>query len=162
GVNDNSYRGAFVRMKPDDIRRFFERNLKRSMPGARLKSVKLSPADMLDITASVHAEIEFSANGMTASGKGKSMLSVPWLGNGFGLVNFILNGTGLEKRKYPLQTYAACGLKEEISLKLDKDFAGAVSMPSSSPVADECLGYAEQFQFQDHTLTCSRELRLNV
>ena len=162
GVNDNSYRGAFVRMKPDEVRRFFERNLKHSMPGARLKSVKLSPAEMLDITEPVRAELEFSADGMTASGKGKSMLSVPWLGNGLGLVNFILNGTGLEKRKYPLQTYAACGLKEEISLKLDNDFAGAVSMPSSSPVADECLGYAEHFEFEDHTLKCSRELQLKV
>ncbi|HTL58837.1 MAG TPA: DUF3857 domain-containing protein [Candidatus Limnocylindrales bacterium] len=162
GVNDNSYRGAFVRMKPDEVRRFFERNLKRSMPGARLKSVKLSPADMLDTSTPVRTELEFSAEGMTASGNGKSVLSVPWLGNGLGLVNFILNGTGLEKRKYPLQTYAACGLKEEISLKLDKDFAAILSMPSSMPIQDECLGYAERFQFQDQTLTCSRELKLNV
>jgi transglutaminase-like putative cysteine protease len=162
GVNDNSYREMFVRQKPDDIRRFFERNLKRSMPGARLKTVKLSPQDMLDITQPVRAELEFSADGMTANGSGKSVVSVPWIGNGLGIVNFILGGTGLEKRKYPLQTYAACGLKEEISLKLADDFTGAISMPACLPVQDECLGYAQNFQFKDHTLACSRDLSLKV
>ena len=162
GVNDNSYREAFVRMKPDDIRRFFERDLKRSIPGARLKSVKLWPEDMLDITVPVRAEIEFSADGMTATGNGKSVVSVPWIGNSLGLVNFILGGTGLEKRKYPLQTYVACGLKEDVSLKLDDDFTGAVSMPFCSPIQDEGLGYAEKFEFKDHTLTCSRELKLKI
>jgi transglutaminase-like putative cysteine protease len=46
GVNDNSYREAFAHMKPDDQIRFFERNLKRIMPGARLKSLTLTPQDM--------------------------------------------------------------------------------------------------------------------
>jgi transglutaminase-like putative cysteine protease len=162
GVNDNSYREMFVRQKPDDIRRFFERNLKRSMPGARLKSVKLSPQNMLDVTVPVRAELEFSADGMTASGNGKTVVSVPWIGKGLGLVNFILGGTGLEKRKYPLQTYVACGLKEEVSLKLADDFTGVVSMPSCSPLQDESLSYAENFQFKDHTLACSRELQLKI
>jgi transglutaminase-like putative cysteine protease len=162
GVNDNSYREMFVRQKPDEIRRFFERNLKRSMPGARLTSVKLFPQDMLDITVPVRAELEFSADGLTATGSGKSVLSVPWIGKGLGLVNFILSGTGLEKRKYPLETFVACGLKEEVSLKLADGFTGIVSMPSCSPLQDESLGYAESFQFKDHTLSCSRELELKI
>src|SRR5262249_5614544 len=146
----------------DEIRRFFERNLKRSIPGARLKSVKLTPQDMLDITVPVRAELEFSADGMTATGNGKSVVSVPWIGKGLGLVNFILGGTGLEKRKYPLQTFVACGLKEEVSLKMADDFSGVLSMPSCSPLQDESLGYVENFQFKDHTLACSRELELKT
>jgi predicted transglutaminase-like cysteine proteinase len=68
GVNDDEYRNAFAKMKTDDQRRFFERNLKRSLPGARLRSLKLTPADMLDMTSALHAELEYSVDGMTAVG----------------------------------------------------------------------------------------------
>ena len=88
-------------MKPDDKLRFFERNLKRTMPGARVKSLKLLPEDIQDVSVGLHAELEFTADGMTASGNGKSVVNLPWIGKGMGIVNFILGGTGLEKRKYP-------------------------------------------------------------
>jgi len=32
-------------------------------------------------------------SGMTATGEGKAVVSLPWIGNGMGIVNFILNGT---------------------------------------------------------------------
>ena len=134
GVNDDEYRGMFSHMKPDDERRFFERNLKQSMPGAKLKSLKLMPDDMLDMSKRLHAELEFSVAGMTATGNGKSMVTVPWIGKNLGMVNFILGGAGLEKRKYPLQTEVACGLQEDISIKLGDGFAGAVSLPACCAV----------------------------
>jgi transglutaminase-like putative cysteine protease len=160
GVNDNEYRDAFAHMKPDDRRRFFERNLKRVMPGARLKSLLLLPEDMLDISSPVRAELVFSVDGMTATGNGEAVVSLPWVGKSFGIVNFILEGTGLEKRKYPLDTAVACGLDEQISIKLADDFTGAVSMPASTPVDDAGLSYHRTVAFQDQSLVASRELTL--
>jgi transglutaminase-like putative cysteine protease len=162
GVNDDDYRNAFSRMKPDDRRRFFERNLKEAMPGARLDSFKLMPEDMLDTSSAVRAELEFSVDGMTTTGSGKSMVTVPWIGKDFGVVNFILGGAGLDKRKYPMQTFVACGLKEDISIKMDPGFTGAVSMPSCPPVDDDCISYGETFAFKDGTLDCSRDLKLKT
>jgi len=46
------------RMKPDDRRRFFERDLKEAMPGARLISFKLLPEDMLDVSTVLRAELD--------------------------------------------------------------------------------------------------------
>lgn len=162
GVNDNSYRQVFVRMKPDDVRRFFERNLKRTMPGARLKSIKLFPENMLDVSTEVRAELEFSSGGMVASGSGRSLVSVPWIGKGLGIVNFILGGTGLDKRKYPMQTYVACGLQEEVSLKLGDGFGEALSMPTCSPRDDATLSYNQSFQAHDGLLACARGLKLKT
>ena len=160
GVNDDAYRNAFAHMKPDDQRRFFERNLKRALPGARLDSFHLLPENMLDVSTVVRAELEFSVDGMTASGSGKSMVSVPWIGKNFGVVNFILGGCGLDKRKYPMRTEVACGLKENVSIKMTGGFAGAVSMPSCPPVDDDCISYGETFSYKDGTLDCSRVLEL--
>ncbi|HZL43730.1 MAG TPA: DUF3857 domain-containing protein [Verrucomicrobiae bacterium] len=162
GVNDDAYRNDFAHMKPDDKRRFFERNLKQAMPGAMLKSFKLMPEDMLDMSQSVRAELEFSVDGMTASGSGKSVITLPWIGKRLGVVNFILGGTGLEKRKYPMQTTVACGLQEDISIQLGEGFSGAISLPASPPMEDECIAFRQQVNIRDKTLDASRELKTKV
>jgi transglutaminase-like putative cysteine protease len=144
GANDDVYRDAFSHMKPDDIRRFFEQNLKLAMPGARLTSLKVTPADMLDMSANIKAEIEFSVSGMTAASNG------------------IMRDTGLDQRKYPMLTTVACGLDEEVALKLGDGFADTVSTPTCAPVDDDCLGYGENVVAKDGTLDCSRQLKLKV
>lgn len=162
GVNDNAYRGVFARMKSDDKRRFFESNLKRTMPGATLHTLKITPDDMLDTSIPLHVEMEFVSEGMVAAGGGKAIANLPWVGKGLGMVNFILGGTGLEKREYPLQTSIACGLEENVSVKMGAGFAGAVSLPSSTPIDDECMTYQQRVQFEENTLQCSRVLKLKV
>ena len=162
GVNDDAYRNAFANMKSDDQRRFFERDLKHAMPGARLRSLKITPEDMQDMSSTLHAEMEYSVDGLTASGQGKAIVGLPWIGKDFGVVNFILDGTGLDKRKYPLQTSVACGLAESISLKLVGGFGKAVSLPTCQPIDDSCLSYRESVMAGDGALNCSRELTLKV
>lgn len=162
GVNDNEYRDAFAHMKPDDRQRFFERDLKRVMPGAKLKSLTLLPEDMLDISSPVRATVEYTADGMTATGSGMSIVSLPWVGKTFGIVNFILEGTGLEKRKYPLETEVACGLEEHVNIKLADGYTGAVSMPTSTPVDDGGVSYHRTVEYKDGSLVCSRTFDLNT
>ena len=162
GVNDDTYRNAFVKMKPDDVRRFFERDLKMAVPGAKLKSLKLLPENMLDMSSGVRVVLEFTADGMTANGNGKSVVTVPWIGTGLGVVNFILSDTGLEKRKYPLQTGATCGLEETVSLKLDQGFAGNVSMPTCVPVNDAGLARYETITCTNGLLAGARGLKLKT
>jgi transglutaminase-like putative cysteine protease len=162
GVNDDAYRNAFSHMKPDDERRFFELRLKQAMPGLRLKSLKLTPEDMRDVSTGLRAELEFSVDGMTASGGGKSVASMPWIGKRLGVVNFILDGTGLEKRKYPLMTEVACGVREDISLNLANGFGGAVSLPATSSVEDDCVSYRQQFNAMAGSLEGSRTMKLKA
>lgn len=162
GVNDDAYRNAFVKMKPDDVRRFFERDLKQLLPGAKLKSLKLTPENLLDMATNLHAEIEFSAAGLTATGNGKSIVTLPWVGKGVGILNFILRDAGLEKRKYPMQTGTTGGLDEEVSLTLDDGFDQVVSLPDCPAVTDACLDSREQVSFAGKTLTATRELALKV
>ena len=137
-------------------------NLKQALPGATLTSFKLTPDSMLDMSQGLHAELEFTANGLTASGNGKSVVCVPWIGNRLGIINFILGGTSLEKRKYPMRTQYTCGLAEDVSLKLGAGFGAAVSLPQCAPVNDDCIAYAEHIDEHNHTLACSRELKLKT
>jgi transglutaminase-like putative cysteine protease len=160
GANDDIYRNEFSAMKADDLRRYFEQYLKHAMPGARLTSLKLTPENMMDIATPIKAEMEFSVDDMIASGHGKSVVTVPWIGNDLGLVNRILDGTGLDKRQYPMQTRVACGLDEEVSLKLANGFGTVESLPACPPVEDDCVSYHQTFDATSGTLNCSRELKL--
>ena len=133
------------------------------MPGARLKSLKLMPEDMLDVSTPVRAELEFSVDGMTATGSGKSMVSVPWIGKNLGMVNFILGGAGLDKRKYPMRTEVACGLKEDISHQNGRRFCGRglhALLPAGGRRLRQLRG--KLLRIKDGTLDCSRELKLKV
>jgi hypothetical protein len=162
GVNDDAYRNAFVKMKPDDLRRFFERDLKAVMPGAKLQSLELTPENLLDMATNLHVELDFSAAGLIAAGKGKAIITLPWIGKGVGILNFILRDAGLEKRKYPMQSGTTCGLEEEVSLQLADGFNQVVSLPSCAPVQDNCLDSREQFSISGNRLTATRELKLKV
>ncbi|MGC9943634.1 MAG: DUF3857 domain-containing protein [Verrucomicrobiota bacterium] len=168
GVNDDEYRNAFSHMKPDDEERFFDRALKAAMPGAKLISVKLLPENMLDMSAKLHAELRFSVDGMAVNGEGKSVVSLPWIGRQFGVVNFLLAGADLEKRKYPLETELTCGLQESINLQLADGFSGPVAMPSASAADDAGLNYQQNVVFneasamQPASLDASRQLELKT
>ena len=162
GVNDDVYRNAFSHMKDDDRRRFFERNLKRSVPGARLRSLKITPEDLLDMSSGLRTEMEYSADGQTATGSGKAIVNLPWIGKDFGVVNLILSDTGLDKRKYPMETEVACGMAEGMSIKLAGGFGKPISLPTYTPTDDSSMSFQENVTDQDGVLSGSRTLILKV
>ncbi|HEX4087020.1 MAG TPA: DUF3857 domain-containing protein, partial [Chthoniobacteraceae bacterium] len=162
GANDDVYRNAFADMKPDDRRRYFEEMLKKAIPGAKVETLVLTPENMLDVSKPIKAHLEYTADGMTATGHDTSVVSVPWIGSHVGLVHRMLDEAGLEKRKYPMQTRVACGLDEQVSLKLGKGFGALDSAPDNAPVQDACVSFHQTFGEKDGTLDCSRQLRLKT
>jgi transglutaminase-like putative cysteine protease len=162
GANDSFYRQAFAQMKPDDRRHTVEALLKRALPGATLKSLKITPENILDTSVPLRAEIEFSADNTTAFGEGKAVVNVPWIGKDLGVVNMILTGAGLEKRRFPMKTTGACGLHEEVSLRLAASFTGTVSMPTCAPHDEDFGSYQRVYAFKDGVLACSRDVKLKT
>ena len=162
GVNDDAYRNAFVTIKPDDVRRFFERDIKQVLPSAKLLSLTMTPENLLDMSSNLHVSLDFSASGLTASGNGKAMVTLPWIGKSVGVLNFILRDAGLQKRKYPMQTGTTGGLDEEVSLQLGDGFDQVVSQPDYTPVDDDCLIRHSQVSLDGKTLKATREVALKV
>jgi len=162
GVNDDAYRGAFAEMRPDERSRFFESRLQQALPGVRLTALRIRPKQMLDESVSLEVEINYQVPAMAAFGEKRAIVSLPWIGHRFGVVNSILKNTGLERRRYPLETRMTCGINEGITLKLADNFVGAVSIPSGSSVTNACLSYRRHFRYSGHTLHASKDLRLKV
>src|SRR5215469_4327220 len=163
GVNDDAYRNHLSRLKPDQQKDFFEGRLKEAVPGVKLTSFKLSPENLLDTSVPLHAQLGFTAVGLTANGGGKSIVSLPLISRGLGVANRILVGdVGLHTRKYPLIIQTTCGVREDMSLKLTGGFAGPLALPELSSVNDGSMSYNEHVSCANGTLECSRELKLKT
>ena len=162
GVNDGQYRGHFSRMKPEERRLFFEARLKQLVPGACLESLSIAPENLEDISIPLSAKIRYSTDGVLMRGAHESVLKMPWIGPGFGLVNFILGQTGLEKRKYPLMTEIACGVQEEIELDTKGTLGAVLSLPAGTPLETPFLAWKKQFSDNGSTLSAEGEFLLKA
>ena len=163
GVNDDNYRNLFAQSRPDERRRFFEGRLKEALPGLKLTSLKITPDNILDTSVPLHAELKYTATGLTANGAGKSVVSLPWIANDLGVANRVLIGSaGLEKRKYPLDTELTCGVREEMSLKLTGGFAAPLAIPQFASVNDPGVSFNENVVFTNGSLDCTREFLLKT
>jgi hypothetical protein len=146
GINDNAYRGLFARIKPDQRRQYFEGVLKASVPTATLMDFDLQPADMQDTSVNLSARIKFTAKDVLIGHGDTVMMPVPHIGARVGLVNFIIGRTGLQKRRFPLKTDYACGVREKLSLWVDPAVGKFVSLPHFTPIEDPTISWKQSLE----------------
>ena len=115
GINDTVYRSGFSRMRREDRRLFVERMVQASAPGAFLTDLQITPTDMQDTATPISFVFDYCIPGSVITG-GVSVVTLPRLTGVFGYVNFLIGGTGLEKRRFPLETEIPCGVEERIDL----------------------------------------------
>ncbi len=143
GINDNAYRGYFVRIKAEERRRYFEGVLKSSMPTATLTDFELRPADMQDTSANLSVHMKYTAKDILVGHGETVMMPVPHMGTRVGLVNFIIGQTGLKKRRFPLKTEYACGVQEKLSLQLDPAVGSFVCLPQYTPIEEKTISWKQ-------------------
>lgn len=159
GINDNAYRGYLARTKPELRRRFFEGLLKHMLAGAELKDFDLRPRDLQDTSEPLSLEMRFQARDALIADGANVMLPVPRLGSRVGMVNFVLRRAGLEKRKYPLETDYACGVRESLDIELDPALGRAVSLPKYPEIDDETLSWRRALEIEESGPGGARVLR---
>jgi transglutaminase-like putative cysteine protease len=162
GVNDGIYRGAFSRWKTERRKDFFEGRLKRIISGASLEKLKIEPEDLRDTSKPLKVTLEYKAPNFLITGQSDTLAKPPWFGTSFGVVNFILGKTGLEKRKYPLVTDIACGAQESFELKLDKTVGKALAMPDYEKINSDTLLWKRSLNFDAGKLNGKSEFLIKV
>jgi transglutaminase-like putative cysteine protease len=150
GINDNVYRGAFSRWKAEERQQFFARAIKRAVPGAELLTLEIKPKDLRDMTKPLTINISYRAGQFLIAGKSRTMLPAPWFGRAFGVVSFILRGTGLDKRRYPFQLFTTCGVNEQFSLALP--VKKLIALPKAKTIDLKTLFWSQKLNFKAATL----------
>ncbi len=130
GINDNAYRGHFLRQKPEQRRMFFEALLKARLPGAEVVECELLPADLQDTETPLSVTLTSRVPEYPVRGQGLDLVSLPWLGTAVGYANFVIGQTGLSERRYPLETGITCGTEESVALDIAAGLGPVQELPA--------------------------------
>ncbi|MCQ2388944.1 MAG: DUF3857 domain-containing protein [Kiritimatiellae bacterium] len=131
GINDNAYRGAFLKMTPVQRRLFFERNLQSVAEGAEVLACDVKPDDLRNTDAPLTASLTARVPDLVLKGETRRSLVVPLLSTEFGVANFLLAGkTALAERRFPLVVSTTAEVAESLTLEFDGDALGdALALP---------------------------------
>jgi len=155
GINDNAYRGHFLRLKADQRRRFFEGLFKNRLPGAEVLACEILPTDLQETESVLEVSLTTRVPDFPIRGDGLDTLSLPWLGVSLGYVNFILGETGLDQRRYPLETGLACGVREDIRIEISRGMGAPHVIPEPTRIQRTGLTFELAQAFDGETLTGS-------
>lgn len=135
GINDTSYRGRLATLKPEERAPYFEERLKQAVGAARLTRLEICPENVRDTSVPLSVTLGFEIENSLAAGPDIALMQVPTLINHFGLFGRVLgDGTGLEKRRYPLNTGFTCGVAETVRLNLSRSGLRPASLPAYETV----------------------------
>lgn len=129
GINDNVYRGHFMRQKAEQRRKFFEGSLKRRLAGAEVIACDITPADLQDTETTLAITLTVRVPDFPVRGDGLDLVALPWLGTTFGYANFVIGQTGLKERRFPLATGITCGIEERVTLRVADGLGTAHALP---------------------------------
>ncbi|MEM4247993.1 MAG: DUF3857 domain-containing protein, partial [Candidatus Nanoarchaeia archaeon] len=162
GINDGVFRGHFARMKQEDRRRSFESLLKKIMPNAFLVELELIPEDLRNTSIPLEARLKYFSEDVLTEGPNAFILEMPWFGTQTGVVNFVLGSTGLEKRKYPLETDIACGTEEKITIKFDDQLKGKWEIPAFMKPDNELFTWQRDISLNNNILKGNTCIKLKT
>lgn len=142
GLNDSAYRGALVRRPAEKRRQFLEGVARDTIPGAKLESFSIEPEDLRDTETPLSITISVSAPDFPINGSGATMADIPRFTSAIGYHNFILDSTGLQKRRFPFETEDACGAEEKIEIEFDA-MPEAIALPDNISFKTNGITYSQ-------------------
>ena len=161
GVNDGLYRGAFSRWKKDEIKNFFEGRLGQIFPQVSLENITVEPKNIRDMSKPLQVTLSYKVNDFINERNKLAMIKAPWLSQQFGVVNFVLKSTGLQKRKYPLKIYSSCGVKEEFSIDI-ANIGKTLLIPQAKNINSSFLEWNQNIVRKNGKLTGSTEFLIKT
>lgn len=163
GVNDSIYRNHFSKMKPEERKIFFEKAIKNLLSGAHVTDLAITPNELTDLSQPLVVRLSYDVRNFPVKGDSDlGVLPCPWLGGGFGIANFLIAKTGLEKRKYPLVNEIACGIKETFEMNIEKFKGDVVSAPNTKPVDNNELHWDMNIKSENNILKGENTFKLKV
>jgi len=153
GINDNAYRGYFSRISLEERKTFLENLVKKIAPGAKLETFSFFPKDMQQTNLPLTIKLSFHSPDIRIQENDTIMLPVFQVGTSVGIVRHLIGKMGLKKRKYPLKTHYACGVKEHLDLKLNESVGQLIRIPSYDPIEHEGITYQKSMSVKNNHLT---------
>ncbi len=117
GINDNAYRGFFLRANEKVRKDFLNHVVKNLSQSARVTDYTIYPEDLLHSKEPLSLKISYVITDMVIGDGAYRMMRLPRMASTVGMFNFILGGATLSERKYPLNLDFTSGVEEKITWK---------------------------------------------
>ncbi len=161
GINDNAYRSTFLRRRPEDRRKLFERFIQRAAPGAELLTCEIMPADLRETESPLSVRLVFRAPESLLRGETRDELVVPSLSRVLGIANFLLEGsTSLEVRRFPLDVSSTAQTEERLEIDLGGALGPVLSLPETLEITGD-YAFRRKLTVTNGTLVATRTLAIN-
>lgn len=147
GINDNAYRSMLIRRSPSQREEFFAAVLKNLFPGAKLLSCDILPENLQDTEIALQINLNYEVADLMLENGQTAMLKMPSLAAGLGYVNFILDSTGLEKRRFPFETYVSCGIQEEVKVEIAQKWNKVLALPEFEDISIKGLYWSRAIEY---------------
>ena len=161
GINDTVYRAHFSKLKPEELQQFFESHLKSSSASAILEDIKFYPNELRDTSKPLKVELKYKDSDVLTNNEGLKLIQIPYLGNSIGYANFILDGTGLKERRFPLYTRITAGIKEIYEIDIDPKL-GTPIIPNVKATETEDLCWSRTYSKKDNILSITNNFELKT
>ncbi|MBQ6473191.1 MAG: DUF3857 domain-containing protein, partial [Victivallales bacterium] len=161
GVNDNGYRHYFAKHTPDERRIFLENILNRTLPGAKITRLSLSPEKLLDTEQTLTLELFYQAPQVIAGTRQTAVLKVPVFSSHLGMANFILGDASLDKRRFPYKCSMACGVHEQAEIAVSPAWGNLLSLPRTEEISRDTFLWRREYGWSQRSLsfTAAMEIR---
>lgn len=161
GTNDNEYRQALLRRRPEERRKVFESILRARFAGAELLQCEILPVDLRDTGKPLSVQLLSRVPEAVLRGETRDELNAPMLSPSLGAVTWLLRGkTSLETRKYPLVISSTASVMESLRISLDGNLGAALTLPKDRKIEGK-YEYARTFRVDGDTLVVQRRAAVN-
>ena len=161
GINDNAYRHALLRRKPEERRKLFESILRNRFGGVELMRCDIDPADLQNTEVPLSVRLVSRVAEVVLRGETRDEIDTPIVSTAFGVANWLLDGnTSLAARRYPLDLDATACVEETLRLHLGERGGEAVSLPDEMCI-DGKYAYERDAYLTDGKLVFRRRLAVN-
>lgn len=158
GINDNLYRNVLVNLSQNQRKLTFWKILTSFIPSIELTNLSIYPENLQDTSIPLKITIEYKTDNLVVQNNNIAMLTLPWLGQAFGFINYTLGEASLEKRKYPLKTDVACGYKETLNINIkNKNYHFNVP-PAYQNINNEIITYKQNLDYKNNLLIGTNRL----
>lgn len=161
GINDTVYRAHFSKLKPEELRQFFEGHLRKSSPSAILEDIKFYPNELRDTSKPLKVELKYNYCDILTNNQGFKLIQIPYFGDSIGYANFLLRGTELKQRRFPLYTRMTAGIKEIYEIEIDPEL-GVPVYPNIQAIETDNLYWNRIYSMKDHILSITNNFEIRT
>ncbi|MFA6816418.1 MAG: DUF3857 domain-containing protein [Lentisphaeria bacterium] len=160
GINDNAYRGFLAKSSQIRKKEFFSKIIKRVIPGVQLDRLEIAPAQLRDTSQPLEILLGYSAENILVKTPQNSMFQIPEMGHMIGIINFILQGFSLEKRRFPLDLELACGIQETIKIACTGNWGKILALPNYKTTDNEFMISKKEIAYKTGNLSFEKTFAL--